>query len=286
MTLKKGFIFSLFLFLSLLYSSTVSAQEDIKVILDNEQIQFTDVKPIIKEGRTLIPVRKVFTEAGASVIWQENIRTVRIHLGENTIVMSIGNTHVQKQVNNIIKYYPTDVPSQIINNRTYIPLRVTCELLGYTVGWDYANRTVSLSSEAGLQIPDHSQIADFELKVLTLVNEERSKKGISELKLDTALSDVAREKSKDMLLNGYFSHTSPTYGSPFDMMQHFNILYRSAGENIAAGQTTPSSVMTAWMNSEGHRKNILRESYTHIGIGFAEGEQGYKYYWTQMFISK
>ena len=80
--------------------------------------------------------------------------------------------------------------------------------------------------------------------------------------------------------NQYFSHTSPTYGSPFDMMKQFGISYRTAGENIAMGQQSPQAVVDAWMNSEGHRANILNSSYTQIGMGYvADGN-----YWSQMFI--
>lgn len=82
----------------------------------------------------------------------------------------------------------------------------------------------------------------------------------------------------------YFSHTSPTYGSPFDMMKKFNISYKSAGENIAKGQKTPQAVVNAWMNSEGHRKNILSKSFTEIGVGYIQGNN--TTYWTQMFITK
>lgn len=127
-----------------------------------------------------------------------------------------------------------------------------------------------------------SQISAYEQKVIDLTNQERSKNGLKPLILDTELSKVAREKSKDMQGNGYFSHTSPTYGSPFDMMKKFGISYKAAGENIAMGQRTPEEVVQAWMNSEGHRKNILNASFTHIGVGhIAEGN-----YWTQMFIGK
>ena len=82
--------------------------------------------------------------------------------------------------------------------------------------------------------------------------------------------------------NGYFSHTSPTYGSPFDMMKSFGISYRSAAENIAKGQSTPQQVVNAWMNSQGHRANILNKNYTHIGVGYVKSGN----IWTQMFISK
>jgi uncharacterized protein YkwD len=82
--------------------------------------------------------------------------------------------------------------------------------------------------------------------------------------------------------NNYFSHTSPTYGSPFDMIRDFDISYNSAGENIAQGQRSPEEVVQAWMNSEGHRANIMNGDYTHIGVGYNESGN----YWTQMFISK
>ena len=78
---------------------------------------------------------------------------------------------------------------------------------------------------------------------------------------------------------GYFAHESPTYGTPFEMMKSFGITYRAAGENIARGYRTPEAVVEAWMNSEGHRANILSAKYTKIGIGYvADGN-----YWTQMF---
>ncbi|WP_078408407.1 CAP domain-containing protein [Priestia abyssalis] len=129
-----------------------------------------------------------------------------------------------------------------------------------------------------------SSASAFEKKVVELVNQERQKQGLQALQLDTKLSDVAREKSKDMMNKNYFSHTSPTYGSPFDMMKQFGIEYRTAGENIAKGQQTPEEVMNGWMNSDGHRKNILSPNFTHIGVGYVEG--GGSTYWTQMFIGK
>lgn len=127
-----------------------------------------------------------------------------------------------------------------------------------------------------------TQVSAFEQKVVELTNQERAKQGLPALQLDTELSKVARAKSQDMQAKGYFSHTSPTYGSPFDMMKQFGITYRAAGENIAMGQQSPEAVVKAWMNSEGHRANILNKSYTHIGVGHVANGN----YWTQMFIGK
>ncbi|QQZ11120.1 CAP domain-containing protein [Heyndrickxia vini] len=122
----------------------------------------------------------------------------------------------------------------------------------------------------------------FEKQVVDLTNKERAKNGLPALKIDNELSKVARTKSNDMAKNKYFDHTSPTYGSPFDMMKKFGISYRSAGENIAMGQRSPEEVVNAWMNSEGHRANILNKNYTHIGVGYVENGN----YWTQEFIGK
>lgn len=125
-----------------------------------------------------------------------------------------------------------------------------------------------------------SSITSYEQQIIDLVNVQRKNYGLSELKANWELSRVARIKSQDMRDNGYFSHTSPIYGSPFTMIKNFGISYRSAGENIARGQKTPQAVVNAWMNSEGHRANILNASFTQIGVGYvADGN-----YWTQMFI--
>ncbi|MFS0781554.1 CAP domain-containing protein [Bacillus sp. 1P06AnD] len=129
---------------------------------------------------------------------------------------------------------------------------------------------------------DSYEVSAFEQKVVELTNVERQKQGLQPLTLDTELSKVARIKSQDMKDKNYFDHNSPTYGSPFDMMKQFGISYRSAAENIAQGQRSPEEVVNAWMNSSGHRANILNASYTHIGIGHVSDNN----YWTQMFIGK
>ncbi len=125
-------------------------------------------------------------------------------------------------------------------------------------------------------------VSAYESEVVRLVNEIRVQNGLRPLEENWELSRVARYKSQDMKDNNYFSHTSPVYGSPFQMMKSFGISYRSAAENIAKGQSTPQAVVNAWMNSSGHRANILNSSYTHIGVGYVKSGN----YWTQMFIGK
>ena len=133
-----------------------------------------------------------------------------------------------------------------------------------------------------LNIPNIDNVKNVEEEVLTLVNQERSKIGLKPLQMDWELSRVARMKSQDMAQKNYFSHQSPTYGSPFDMMKQFGISFKSAGENIASGQRTPQEVVNAWMNSAGHRQNILNGNFTHIGVGYEPSG----HHWTQMFIGK
>ena len=134
-----------------------------------------------------------------------------------------------------------------------------------------------------LNIPTiENSVTAYEREVIALVNEHRRANGLSELSYDWELSRVARIKSQDMKDSGYFAHNSPTYGSPFSMMNNFGIQYRSAAENIARGYATPKTVVDGWMNSSGHRANILNPSFTHIGVGYVSDGN----YWTQMFVSK
>ena len=125
-----------------------------------------------------------------------------------------------------------------------------------------------------IDLPFHDLSPDL------LVTAQRAQNGLKPRAEHWELSRVARYKSADMAGKRYFSHESPTYGSPYQMMRSFGISFRSAGENIAYGQRTPAAVVAAWMNSSGHRANILNSSYTQIGVGYHEAGN----YWTQMFI--
>lgn len=124
-----------------------------------------------------------------------------------------------------------------------------------------------------------SASSPYEQQVLQLVNKQRTDAGLGALMMDDKLSQMALAKAQDMYNNNYFDHNSPTYGSPFQMMDKFQISYNTAGENIAKGQTSPEQVMNEWMNSPGHRANILNNTYTKIGVGYYNGE------WVQEFIS-
>ncbi|WP_216624842.1 CAP domain-containing protein [Paenibacillus foliorum] len=141
-------------------------------------------------------------------------------------------------------------------------------------GYPAENVPTDTTGQAPQGNKDSSQFAQ---QVLDIVNQERSKAGLTPLTMNAELSKMAMVKAQDMSNNNYFDHNSPTHGSPFDMMKEFGITYNSAGENIAKGQTTPTQVMNDWMNSPGHKANILNSSYTKIGIAYYNSE------WVQEF---
>lgn len=129
-----------------------------------------------------------------------------------------------------------------------------------------------------------TNLTSDEWEAFNLINQQRSQNGLSPLKIDYEVQRVARIKAQDMVNNNYFSHTSPTYGSPFNMLNNFKVSYRTAGENIA-GNSSNSAAVTAWMNSSGHKANILNSSFNYTGIGVINGSKYGKIY-VQMFIGK
>ena len=181
------------------------------------------------------------------------------------------------QVLELNRQHHVDVNLIHPNDKIYLPDGSTGETTKQSSDSDniaYGNLT-AVESDVSQQAKD----------VLSLVNAERTKNGLKELTLSSDLVDIANTKAKDMADNNYFSHTSPTYGSPFEMLQSFGITYKSAGENIAAGQKTAQAVMDSWLNSSGHRANILGSSYTELGVGYVSGGS-YGTYWVQEFIGK
>ncbi len=134
-----------------------------------------------------------------------------------------------------------------------------------------------------INIPEASPLKTLENEVVRLVNQARASAGLSALKNNWQAARVARIKSQDMIDNNYFSHTSPVYGSPFKMMEKYGLRFSSAAENIAYGQKTAQAVMNSWMNSAGHKANIMSKTVTEIGVGAAKKSNG-TLYWTQMFL--
>ena len=151
----------------------------------------------------------------------------------------------------------------------------------YPQGTSSSNNNSTNNSQQELNSNNYSS---DELEVFNLINTKRKENGLSALKFDDELQNVARLKAKDMVDNNYFSHDSPTYGSPFDMIKSFKISYTSAGENIA-GNSSNSGAVEAWMNSSGHKANILNSKFTYTGIGVVKSNKYGKIY-VQMFIGR
>lgn len=151
--------------------------------------------------------------------------------------------------------------------------------LGYASECNPIQEKMPIDNNSASEIVQQGSMAG---QVVNLVNKERKANGLSALSSDSQLARLAQLKAEDMAKNGYFSHTSPTYGSAFDMMKTYGVSYKTAGENIAKGQKTAESVMNGWINSSGHRANILKSDYTKIGIGYAKSADGTTY-WVQMF---
>jgi len=160
--------------------------------------------------------------------------------------------------------------------------------------WAYAELKIPKSPETPKtptpaptpQVPDKGKevpgLSAEELRMIELVNAERAKIGLPALAADAELSRVARIKSQDMIANNYFSHTSPTYGSPFEMMRNFGISFRAAGENLACNASVEAA-HNALMQSQGHRENIMNSSFQRIGVGIVDGGICGKMF-TQLFI--
>lgn len=123
-----------------------------------------------------------------------------------------------------------------------------------------------------------------EQEVFNLINKQRTNNGLPALKINSEVQRVARIKAQDMVDNNYFAHESPTYGTPFNMLKSFKISYKTAGENIAANSSN-SAAVNAWMNSSGHKANILNGNYNYTGIGVVSSSKYGKVY-VQMFIGK
>ena len=165
---------------------------------------------------------------------------------------------------------PAETPAEI---PAEVPVEIPVEVPAQTPVETPAQNTPQTNTQSGDVLPQ-------EAAVVELVNQQRAAYGLQPLTISAELCKKARMKSQDMAQNRYFDHNSPTYGSPFDMMRSLGISYRSAGENIAMGYATAQAVMQGWMNSEGHRANILSANFTTIGVGYVANGN----YWTQWFI--
>jgi uncharacterized YkwD family protein len=255
----------------------------------------------------MIPLRVVQENLNATVRWdghrnqiisQKNTGKARTQL-----IFTLNSPYLYKDYLNFqnsneseVMIDKIDVPAKLINNRTMIPLRSGTESFGYGVRWVQQENAVYLTSGDGVKPTktnfqyevdgDISLLKPIEVELFFLTNAERIKFGVKPLILDIDNSKVARVKSKDLHDNKYFEHNSPKLGTPFEMLKNYGISYKTAGENLAAGYKTVGEVTKGWMNSPGHKENLLREKFERVGFGFYEGPNEYKRYYTQIFTTK
>ena len=165
----------------------------------------------------------------------------------------------------------------IYQGSTYLPVRAVAGIFGEKVDWDAATKSVILGTPAATVSEEQSMAQE----VLRLVNEQRKAQGLAALAAHTQLEESAYKRALEIAQS--FSHTRPNGASCFTILDEAGIVYRSAGENIAAGQANAAEVMDVWMHSEGHRKNILQSSYTHLGVSCYRDDTG-RLHWVQLFI--
>lgn len=137
------------------------------------------------------------------------------------------------------------------------------------------------SGNNNISKPDNSVSSEsrYISEVVRLVNAERAKEGLAALQMDSSLNSAAQVRAKEIVTS--FSHTRPNGSNCFTALSEAGIKYNGSGENIAYGQKTPAEVVNAWMNSAGHRANIMSSKFTKIGVG-CHNSNG-TYYWSQFF---
>ncbi|MCL1844799.1 MAG: stalk domain-containing protein [Defluviitaleaceae bacterium] len=277
---------------------------EIAVTVNGVNLHFPDQAPAVVDERVLVPVRAVFERLGFGVMWSESSQAIVLSRQNDTVLIIVGDAEFVTNGEG----FELDVPAQIIGERVVLPVRAVLESVGYIVEWDEPSRTVQIFTPIppeppplpgppeALPIPGHrltyyeigawitnyherGGINNFESEVVRLTNIERENADLPPLEPCYELMLSARFKAQSMHDLGYFSHTSPIYGAFQNIsFEVFNIPVQSIGENLANGHRTPEAVVHGWMNSEGHRNNILNERYTRIGIGFFE------YFWAQKFL--
>ena len=256
----------------------------------------------IANGSTMVPFRSLCESLGAKVSWDSATNTASATCGGKTVSVCTGKNQIETGNGTV----SLPAPAGNKNGLTYVPLRAICEALGCNVNWNSGSGEIDIvpkdstcengncENPSGQDTPSEpvkpaepetpsQNTASYEQQVLALVNEQRANYGLAPLSYSSELEAVAYAHSKDMAQNNYFSHTNLSGQSPFDRIKAAGISYRSAAENIAAGQKTPQEVVSAWMNSAGHRANILNSSVTKMGVGIYSGGS-YGVYWTQLFI--
>lgn len=259
------------IFLLLLMNTTAFADDNISVYLNGEQLIF-EQQPIIQNDSTLVPFRTIFEKLDMTVQWFPGQQRVTAQKEGILITLFIGSTEMTVNSETIT----LNTPPIIYNNYTLVPIRAVSEATNAIVDWDNDSRNITIFTY-------ESTFDYWGSQVLTLTNLERENNGLNPLKWNDSLADLANEHCHDMINRDFFSHNNPDGETPFDRMKKAGISYLAAGENIAVGQYSPESVVDSWMQSMGHRENILNPKFEYMGVSVVKGGK-YGIYWTQEFV--
>ena len=255
------------------FSVNVASADEIRVFLNNNEVIF-DCPPEVLNDRTMVPVRAIFEAMGFVVQWNSETSGAVAFNDEYSLSFFVGEPYIY--VNDEVRRI--DTAPVVINSRILVPVRAIAEATGCGVDWDSENSRVLITSA------DFRNMSAWPREVLRLTNEVRAEYGLDDLIWNDALAETAYKHSLDMSERGFFDHVNPDGENPFDRMKKSGISYTAAAENIAAGQSSPQSVMEAWISSDGHRENILNPALKELGVGIARGGE-YGIYWTQNFAA-
>lgn len=288
---------SIILALVLMLSSvSVFADTDIALTVNGKVLQ-TDVPPVIKNDRTMVPFRAIFEALNIEVNWSAALRKAYATSNGVTVILTVDSNKMV--VNDTV--VTLEVAPFIMNDRVLVPARAVCEALECTVTWDPNKRVAAVKTKDYVEPepqPDPSynetiggdpeyiiKDQNFVKDVFDLINAERASLGLSGLIYDEALENVAYYHSIDMAGKDYLDHVSPEGLGLSERLDNAGIAYTAAGENLASGFTSAQSVVTAWKNSPSHYENIINSLFTKVGLGYYAGGQNGTY-WTLVLIGE
>ena len=244
-----------------------------------------DTAPFLEGGRAFVPLRAISEALKCNVEWNGVTGSVIIIANGNIIKPTAKPTAAPTVTPTTVPTAaPTVVPTSVPTTApTTAPTAVPTTKP--TTAPTVAPTSAPTATPTAKPTQAPSTESAMEKEVLALVNKVRAENGLSALTWAEDVANVARAHSRDMINRGFFSHTNPDGLSPFDRLKNSGISYRTAAENIAYGQKTAEAVMNSWMNSSGHRANILNKNVKEIGVGAVKSQNG-TVYWTQMFVAR
>ncbi|MCL1996572.1 MAG: CAP domain-containing protein [Defluviitaleaceae bacterium] len=245
--------------------ATGNEVNEVLIFANNHQVLFEGDGAIIYHGYAFSPVLELF-EALGFVVERPDPRSIILSREGYLVVLNVGVYNIV--LNGV--HHELDISPQIINGRAMVPVRAVLESIEYYVGWDsYLSAVMVLSPEFRAMSGVRRDSTQFELHVFELTNIERTSRGLPALLPHESLSLAAREHSRDMWENGFMSHIGSDDSSPRERVDRISLegVWNGLAENVASGHQTPEAVVLGWMDSPGHRANILNPYLTYLGVG-------------------